>query len=57
MASSPDPHVLEGRARLAAREGDPAATDLLRRAQAQFALLSATGHAERLARELGGLAS
>ena len=48
-----EPHVLEGRARLATREGEPAATEMLRQAQARYAELGATGHAERLARELG----
>jgi hypothetical protein len=48
------PYVMEARARLVSGEDDPAAERLLRDAQRRYAALGARGHAERLAKELGG---
>ncbi len=49
-----DPTLHEVRADLARREGDPAAAEReLREAQRLYQKMGATGHAERLARELG----
>ena len=50
-----EPQVIEERARLAALRGDDGATsEDLRRAHALYVEIGATGHAERLARELAG---
>ena len=50
------PHVHETRARLAHGAGDEAAFEReLRQAQRLFAKMGATGHAERVARELAAL--
>lgn len=46
------PFIAELRARLAAAQGEDA-TELLQEAQRQFASVGASGHADRLARELG----
>jgi hypothetical protein len=49
-----EPQILEERARLAALCGDgEAASEGLRRAHAAYAETGATGHTERLAREVG----
>ena len=48
-----EPQIIEERARLAALRGDDgAAAEDLRRAHALYAEIGATGHAERLAKEL-----
>jgi hypothetical protein len=49
-----EPFILEEQARLAQLEGDPAAFDRkLREAHRLFTEIGATGHAQRLAKELG----
>jgi tetratricopeptide (TPR) repeat protein len=54
-ARSLSPRILEQRGRLAAACGDaPAAKRALEEALALYRAIGATGHAERLARELGG---
>ena len=55
-ARSCEPEVLEGRARLADAAGDPASAEQLRReAHRLYTEMGATGHAERLGRELAEL--
>ncbi len=57
-ARSCEPEVLEGRARLADAAGDPASAEQLRRdAQRLYTDMGATGHAERMTRELAALSS
>ena len=54
MRVSSNPRSLEERARLAALcGGGKAASEGLQRAHAAYTEIGATGHAERLARELG----